>query len=136
MDRGEVSPETEAAGVGEADSGGVRDYIEKRGRLGCLEKETRVNQTLSRPSRLPSETKINPKSFLTAFTFTRDPTRDRVQYLPNFDLITDPVDMKSLLEAASDYRSIPSDSAGIERLFRQFISFAVKELETDVGGTS
>ncbi|WP_166790464.1 RNA-directed DNA polymerase [Cryobacterium tagatosivorans] len=87
-------------------------------------------------SRLPSETKINPKSFLTAYTFTRDPTRDRVQYIPNFDLITDPVDMKNLLEAASDYRSIPSDPAGIERLFRQFISFAIKELEMDVGGTS
>jgi len=87
-------------------------------------------------SRLPASTAVNPKSFLTAYTLTRDPTRDRDQYIPNFDLITDPQDMKKLLETASDYRSIPSDLGGIERLFRQFISFAVKELETDIGVTS
>lgn len=87
-------------------------------------------------SRLPPGSGISPKSFLKAYTLTRDPSRDHAHYVPNFDLIVDPMDMKKILEEASDYRSIPSDPAAVERLFRRFISFAVKELETDVGGTS
>jgi len=86
--------------------------------------------------RVPQPWSIESKSFLKAYTFMRDTSRDRDQYIPNFDLVVDPAVMRAILEQASDYRSIPSDSVAVEVLFRRFVKFATAELEADVGGVS
>lgn len=86
--------------------------------------------------RVPSPSRFTPKSFVRAYTLTRDRSRDKNGYILNFDKIVDDEGKRNLLLVASTYRPIPQDSAKLDSLFRRFIGFAVKEIETDVGGVS
>lgn len=94
-----------------------------------------VNSLLGR---LPREIQFEPKSFVKAYTLTRNPSRDASNYIPNFDAIIDSEDyvqMRKILSIAST-RSPAKDLEVLQKQFRNFVSFATKELETDVGELS
>jgi RNA-directed DNA polymerase len=85
--------------------------------------------------RIPVKHRPVPKSFVKAYTLTRDPKRDTAHYIPTLDNLSY-AQKRSLLAVASKFDKIPRTKVDVDRLFELFKGTAIASLEVDVGGIS
>lgn len=86
-------------------------------------------------SRIPVSYRFKPKSFVRAYTLTRNPARDKKGYIPNLDDMSYR-EKRALLKLASKYDRIPTKKIEVDKLFARFVGTAIASLETDVGSVS
>jgi RNA-directed DNA polymerase len=85
--------------------------------------------------RLPAEYQFEPKSFVRAWTYVRNPERDRNGYILDFDVPWTERDMRDALKKAGHGVSRMTLEE-VRAAFKKLVALAVSDLEQDVWGLS